>query len=186
MSRRAVHHLPDRPRRDHPAAAAAALEAAVREVRSGSALTVAVRTALSTSPIVLPRLRTALERGEPLVTALAASPPASPSDTVVHRSLVVATTAGGDVAAVLEAGAEVLRERHAWALERHAQSAQARVSASVLTAVPVAFAALGLITSDRVRQAYTAVGATLPLTVAGVVVNLIGWWWMRRLVANAS
>jgi tight adherence protein B len=172
--------------RDDPEAAAGVLDAVSREIRSGTSLTVAVRGAPAHHRSVLPALGAALDRGDPISSALDAAAPRSPSETVFHRSLVVAAATGGDVVAVLESGAEVLRERHAWALERRAQSAQARVSALVLTAVPVAFAALGLATSDRVRDAYSSVGVTVPLTAVGVVVNLFGWWWMRRLVSGAT
>ena len=60
---------------------------------------------------------------------------------------------GGPAAAPLERAAATLRARDAVAAEQLAQSAQARLSARVLTLVPVALLALLAITDPKVRAA---------------------------------
>jgi Flp pilus assembly protein TadB len=86
---------------------------------------------------------------------------------------------------VLEQAGGVLRERRAWQYERHAQAAQARLSARVLTWLPMAFAAWGIATSGRVRAAYSATPLTVWCTSAGIALNIVGWWWMRRIITGA-
>lgn len=167
--------------------AASTLERISRDVRSGTSLSAAASAALASQPHLLRELRSALHRGTPLPTALAAPRDAlSPAETVMRQALQVSVATGGPIADTLDRGAAILRERHAWAEERRAQSAQARLSALVLTSVPVGFAALGVASSARVRAAYTDVPITLPITACGVLLNLAGWWWMQRLVHGAA
>ena len=89
---------------------------------------------------------------------------------------------GGPAAGPLDRVAAMLRVRAAVADEQAAQSAQARLSARVLTVVPVALLGLLLVTDHRVRVAVaTAAGGAA--IAAGLGLNLVGWWWMRRIVA---
>jgi len=65
------------------------------------------------------------------------------------------------------------------------QSAQARLSARVLTLLPVAFAGWGIATDSRVRAAYAMSPLPGACTACGLLLDLAGWWWMRRLVRGA-
>jgi tight adherence protein B len=84
----------------------------------------------------------------------------------------------------LERAAAVLRERRAWRAERVAQSAQARLSARILTILPLAVGLWAVLTSARVRAAYVSSPVPLVAAVAGVALDLCGLWWMRRIVAR--
>ena len=92
---------------------------------------------------------------------------------------------GGPAAGPLDRVAAMLRVRAAVADEQAAQSAQARLSARVLTVVPVALLGLLLVTDHRVRAAVaTAAGGAA--IAAGLGLNLVGWWWMRRIVGGTT
>lgn len=92
---------------------------------------------------------------------------------------------GGPSAEPLDRAAGVLRARAAERDERRVQSAQARLSAIVLTWLPVVVLVVLVVTSDGVRRVVTTpVG--IMLVTAGSLLNLAGWWWMRRIVERAS
>ncbi len=98
---------------------------------------------------------------------------------------VIATSArlGGSPAAAIDRTASTLRRRAADVDERDAHSAQARLSAHVLTVVPVAMLALLVVTDDDVRVASTSpVGATC--IVVGLSLNAIGSLWMRHIIGT--
>ena len=82
----------------------------------------------------------------------------------------------------IDAAASVLRERDAVAADARAHSAQARLSARVLTVVPLAFAAWSAATDERVRHTYLATSVGALCIAAGLALNTVGWWWMRRIV----
>jgi len=190
---------------DHETEAIAALDRIAREMRSGSSLPAALADALGAHPTVLADVRCALGGGEATSTALheavaarcfaaadagsgsgAGSGAGSPVDTLALQALRACHRAGGSGVEAIERASSVLRERRAWQAERWAQGAQARLSARLLTLLPVAFALWGAVTSDRVRQAYS--GSPVPgvCTTIGIVLNLIGWRWMNRLVRGLA
>ena len=83
------------------------------------------------------------------------------------------------------AAAALLRERDTIRAEASAHSAQARLSARVLTAVPLVFASWSTVTSDSFRHSLaTPVGSAC--VALGAVLNLAGWRWMRRVVGGAT
>lgn len=108
-----------------------------------------------------------------------------PDEAVVVQSLLAALQLGAAPAAVAQSGANVLRERAAVRAEALAHSAQARLSARVLTLVPVAFAAWSAVASTTYRRALvTPTG--LASASLGALANTVGWWWMRRIVRRAA
>lgn len=107
-----------------------------------------------------------------------------PDEAVVVQALVAALQLGGTPAAVVQAGANVLRERAAVRAEALVHSAQARLSARVLTLVPVGFAAWCAVGSTAFRRALLT-PAGLVSAALGALTNAIGWWWMRRVVDRA-
>lgn len=108
-----------------------------------------------------------------------------PDLAVVAQSVSAALELGGPVAATLHHGAALLRERAAQRAEAMAHSAQARLSAKVLTAVPLLFTAWSAATSATFRQAIASpTGVTA--AAAGLACNAIGWLWMRRIVSRAT
>ena len=69
------------------------------------------------------------------------------------------------------------------AAERRTQSAQARLSAVVMTVLPLAMLGLLLVTSSTTRQAATTPLGLLVIAT-GAVLNLAGWRWMRRIIVG--
>ena len=125
-----------------------------------------------------------LQRGATFAEALQHQPADSSAVALVVHVLGLCARVGGHVSEPLDRAAATLRERHAAAQERVAQSAQARLSVRVLTLVPVAFASWTLLTSaDVQRFVFTPVG--LACVAVGLVLNLAGWRLMQRMIGGA-
>ncbi len=173
------------PRRSHdggsamsPAPAARSwvtrLEHMAAEVRTGASLSVAHHAATG---LVLAH--------RPPSASAAATDNHNDDEALAMQAIISARTLGGPVAATLDAAADTLRERTRLRREARAHSAPARLSAVVLTAVPVVFCAWNLLTSASFRAAwFSPVG--LVAAGAGTLCNLAGWWWMRRIIAKAA
>ena len=156
------------------------LDAVAAEVRSGSSLATALALAQHRSPVH--GLLVHPGRTLPFDDAVMKVPV---DEAVAVQALSAAHALGGPIAATLHAGAALLRERAAIRAEAQAHSAQARLSARVLTAVPLAFAAWSLASSRSFRLALLSpVG--LACAALGCVCNLVGWWWMRSIVRQAG
>jgi len=173
--------------RIEPAVLAAWCDALARAVRGGATL----RHALCSVPppaCVEPQLAPALlalERGASVTVAL------SNLDTRSHDLdlvLVVARACaehGGAAAEPIDRAATALRQRAALAGERRTNSAQARMSALVMTCLPAAMLALLASTSHSVRSAATAPSGLIAIAL-GMTLNVLGWTWMRRLIGRAA
>lgn len=161
---------------------AAWCESLARVVRGGSTLITALHTVAAPpscrgaiDPIIL-----SLRRGGLLRDALDV-PTHSPHLDLAITVLRACTANGGPPAEPLDRAAATLRGRAADLADRRTQSAQARLSAMVMTVLPVAMLALLLTTSATTRAA-AASTAGLALIATGAVLNLVGWHWMRRLI----
>ncbi len=127
----------------------------------------------------------ALERGAPLATALDVPPPVPTHLDLVLVVLRSLALHGGPSSEPLDRAAAALRQRAAIIGERRSQSAQAQLSAIVMTLLPGVLLVVLLVTSTGVRgAAMSATGATV--IGVGAVANVIGWWWMRRLIRGGS
>jgi len=97
-------------------------------------------------------------------------------------SLSVQSETGGNLAEILDNLSKVIRERHSMLLKVRALSSEGRMTAVMLTALPVlAFTGLFLMSP----QFYLDVAddpAFLPGFIALIVSYLIGFFWIRRLV----
>lgn len=163
----------------------AAFELVATEVRSGASVPAAVQTALGLHTDVLPVLEAGLSRGLTLERALDELPERIDRDERwFAHSLRLCHATGGAAADVLDRAVAVARERRAWAAERHAQAAQARLSARLLTVLPIGFAVWGLVSSAQVRRAYVSSPVVIACAVIGLSLNALGWWWMRHLTAG--
>ena len=186
--RRGIAHLrfarnraPQRPT-PPPEEVAAWCDALARAVSSGTTLTAAVREveppASCTGAIA--SIRLALQRGLPLSDACdvpAAAPNLDAALTVVRAC----AAHGGPAAEPLSRAAAMQRGRAADIADRRTHSAQARLSAMVMTALPMCMLALLLLTSGSVRHVVASpLGVGTVLLGAGL--NLLGWRWMRRLI----
>jgi tight adherence protein B len=157
------------------------LDAIARQVRSGNSLTSAALDEIDrSSPLgaVVDQLAT----GGSLAEALAAVIPGDTDLALTVQALSAGAHLGGPVAATLDEAAAVLRERAAARAERRAQGAQARLSARVLTIVPLGFALWSATSSQRTRDVYLSTIAGGICTVFGLALNLAGWRWMKRIV----
>jgi tight adherence protein B len=158
------------------------LEDIERDLRVGDGLAAATSSALHRHRGTLSTLRAALDAGAPLAAALGAARVADADERLVVQTLRVCERTGGRMGSAVDRAVLVLRERAAWERERAVQSAQARLSATVLTLLPLAFAAWGVVSSARIRRAYSEIPLCGVAAVVGVALNGIGWLWMRRLV----
>ena len=170
-----------------PVALAGWCDALARALRGGATL----RHALGTVPppdrvatLLAPALL-ALERGAPVATALSQIESSSHDLDVVLVVMRACAEHGGPAAEPMDRAAATLRQRAALAGERRTNSAQARMSAFVMTCLPVAMLALLASTSGSVRGAATS-SFGLAAIAFGVVLNVAGWGWMHRLIARTT
>ncbi len=158
-----------------------------RSLRSGSSLTAAVVAEAAgqsrMSELIAPLVQR-VERGESLVDALDRS--GIEPVTAAGLALTVLRSCarfGGPAATPLERAAATLRARAAIAAEQQAQCAQARLSARVLTLVPLALLVLLAITDHKVRAVITN-PAGFAVVLLGGLLNATGALWMRRIIGR--
>ncbi len=157
-----------------------------RLVRSGSSLAAALRStspAPALAPIVAP-IGLALDRGD---SVAGATQRVSSSEASVDLALGVVRACadlGGPAAQPLDRTASTLRARAADRAERQVHSAQARLSATVLTVLPGGSLALLMATSEDSRAAVIGPAGAICLG-AGAALNALGWWWMRRIIGES-
>jgi Flp pilus assembly protein TadB len=145
------------------------LVAAIREVEPPAECAAAVNT-----------IRLALQRGAALQDACAIE--SGSVDLEVALTVLRACAAqGGPAAESLSRAAATLRGRAADAADRRTQSEQARLSAKVMTVLPVCMLALLLLTSGAVRG-FAASPAGLVVVAGGAALNTAGWRWMAHLI----
>jgi Flp pilus assembly protein TadB len=165
------------------------LDASARGARSGATLRQALVqgcSAIAGEPVhehLAPMIR-GLESGAP-VTASLESIAAKPTHArqLVSRALRLAGETGGPVAPMLDAVASTLHDQQAFVREVRALSTQARASATVMVAAPVAFAAVAIAIDSRVA-AYVRSAPGLLCAVAGLGLDAAGAAWMARIVGD--
>ena len=109
-----------------------------------------------------------------------------PAVAAVAAALQVTVGAGGPGAAALDGLAAALRDRHDAAAEVAALSAQARLSAVVVGAAPVASLALSLLADRRVAPTLVATAPGRACLATGVALEGLAGWWMRRILRWAA
>jgi Flp pilus assembly protein TadB len=157
-----------------------------RELRSGSTLRHTLMTVGPDDDATRERtasLRLAVERSRPIGAAVAGVRHPGPHLGLALAVIVAAADVGGSAAEPLDRVAGALRQRAADHDERGIHAAQARLSAHVMTAVPLLMLAFLTVFDDDVRAVLTR-----PVGVAcvgiGLALNAVGWFWMRRVVAS--
>lgn len=169
------------------------LDAVSREMRLGRSLTAAFLHTHQAFPLLadyIQPIAQACERGVSLTEALRTSEITSmsttmPSSVVFGTRALWAATTGSSGALALERAASTLRERIAIQYERHAQSAQARLSIQILTWLPVAFLGWQFITNPLARWFLLASPAGWAFLAGGLGLNWYGRRWMNRVVQGA-
>ena len=86
----------------------------------------------------------------------------------------------------LEQHAARHRSRHLMAHDVLVHTAQARASAKVLTAAPVAFLAVMVVGSSSLRTRITHSPALLMAVIVGLALNVFARRWMTRLITDAT
>jgi len=164
-------------------------EHAARSLCAGASLPRALADASRSAPTagttVAPALA-ALDRGHGLGAALATLPadPSTPAGLVV-AVLGACADLGGPAARPLDRTAATLHARAAERAERLTASAQARLSARVLTVLPVGTLTLLALAEPSTRAALVTPPGMACVIVGGLA-NAAGWWWMRRVIATAT
>lgn len=163
-----------------PVDIAAALEACSRSLRTGSSLRNAIRA--SSLPIA-----PALAEGHPLGVVLDgwAQLATDPAERMAATAVALAAATGGPQARAIDAASVAVRDRIAATDEIAAHSSQARLSATVISCLPVVFVAWTLL-ADR-RTAATLIGTPIGwlCLVVGLGLDALGLAWVRSLVRRA-
>jgi tight adherence protein B len=88
---------------------------------------------------------------------------------------------GGDLAAVLDSTAETIRERQRVFRQMRALTAEGRLSAYILTALPIVVAlAMKFVNPPAFARLTSGFGVVM--LGGGCVLLLIGWLWMKKLI----
>jgi len=170
----------------------ALLEDVARGVRAGSSLRQAcAEAAAALGDPAATGLATAVAdagRGQPLAGAFTtwAAATTAPEERLAAGALALAATAGGPQARAVDGVATTLRERRAVTAEIRAQSAQARLSAVVIGALPAVFLVWAVATDRRTAAFLVAGPAGWACLGAGLGLELVGAIWMRRLLREAA
>jgi tight adherence protein B len=157
-----------------------------RELRGGSTLRRALSDVVPDDDTIARRtapLRLGLDRALTVADATARVEGPGRHLQLALGVIVAASDVGGSAAAAIDRVAGTLRQRAADDDERRVQAAQARLSAHVMTAVPLLMLGLLVASDDDVRGVLsTPIGAAC--LIAGLVLNAAGWCWMRRIVGG--
>jgi Flp pilus assembly protein TadB len=179
------------PKQQEQSSVADFLDAIAREVHSGYSLTLAfVNTAERfpslawwTEPISLHCIR-----GHSLATAIADTSPQNWTADVAlaTRTLSVASNGGYGIVSALEKSASILREREHIAHERHAQTAQIRLSTAVLSWIPLVICAWAIMRQSHTRTFLLHSPLGLLCIVIGLLLNIVGRKWITRIARTST
>ena len=167
------------------------LDAIAREVHSGYSLTLAfVNTAERfpnlawwTEPIAVQCIR-----GHSLANAIADTTPTNWTADIAlaTRTLSVASNGGYGIANTLEKSASILREREHLALERRAQTAQIRLSTSVLSWIPLVICIWTITRQSHTRTFLLSTPLGLMCIAVGLLFNIAGRNWIARIARSSA
>ncbi|HEY3097116.1 MAG TPA: type II secretion system F family protein [Acidimicrobiia bacterium] len=183
--------LGTRARRRYAAALPPALEHIAAHLRGGGTVAHGV-TALADGdgPLAsdMRRVRTRADLGVGLADALAAWPVERDLAEVraVAGALAVAETLGGRSAHALDGLARSLRDRLGAAAEARSLSAQARLSAVVVGASPLAYLVFSALVDPASVDQLVGTGAGRVCLVAGLALEAAAALWMRRILMSAE
>jgi Flp pilus assembly protein TadB len=184
------HHAPSQKQQEQ-SSVADFLDAIAREVHSGYSLTLAfVNTterfpnfAWWTEPIAVHCIR-----GHSLANAIADTTPTNWTADIAlaTRTLSVASNGGYGIANTLEKSASILRAREHIALERRAQTAQIRLSTSVLSWIPLVICVWAITRQSNTRTFLLHTPLGLMCIAVGLLFNIAGRNWIERIGRSST
>lgn len=165
------------------------LEIVDRHVQLGSSLRGAVVRAAdecSGGPTALRVLLLHCRTGAPLDSeeVIADTSMLKDDDAFLVRSIIAAGAGGPAASFALQRAAWALRERQAIRLERRTYASQAVFSARVLSWLPVVFGMVMAFTNRSVRSVYLGGTAGIACLTIGLVLNVAGRRWMRKVTCS--
>ena len=176
-----------RRRRRLAAALPGAVEQIAAELRGGGTVHQGVRHLAQSDGPLAPELRRVVGRAElglAFDAALASWPEESGVSDVraVAGALAVAATVGGRSAAALDGLAASLRDRLGATAEARSLSAQARLSAVVVGAAPLAYLLFSALIDPGTVAVLVGTGFGRVCLVIGLALEALAGLWMRRIV----
>jgi tight adherence protein B len=186
-----LHWLRHRRARVVTAAVPRMLERAAAELRAGGTVATSIGgIADDAGPLAadFARVQARVGLGASIPHALGAWSRERPGAAISSAAgaLAVAHDVGGRSADALDGLARSLRERLAVVAEAHALSAQARYSALVIGIGPLAYLAFSATVDRRAIGSLVGSAAGRACAVAGVVLEIIGAFWMRRILGSGA
>ena len=164
------------------------LERIASALRGGVSLSEAIGAQAVAGPIAfdLRRVQARQELGLGLAEAVAVWPDERPLPSVraAAGAFAVAATMGGRSAAAIDGLATSLREHRSAVADARALSAQARLSALVVGAAPIGYLALSAVIDPGAVDVLVGTPVGRVCLVAGLVLELAGAAWMRRIVGR--
>lgn len=116
---------------------------------------------------------------------LAGSPTAPADDRLCAELLNAAIVGPTPVAAGVEHAAAVLRDVAASRADLAVATSQARLSALILTVLPLVVLAGGFLTNQSFRASVTSLPVFVPMAL-GIALNRVGWAWITRLLDSVA
>lgn len=167
------------------------LDALARSTAAGHSLGQALAEVSRRTGPFAQRLRPVAEQhalGCPLhdSIALLRHPAAGAEEELAVATLEVIARMGGAVPGALDRAAVAVRDRRTIAAELQASAAQARLSATVMSALPVLVCAWAAASDASLLRFLTDEPAGRACAAAALVLNIGGWLWMRHLVRSAA
>jgi tight adherence protein B len=186
-----VHSLRHRRARQITAAVPDVLDRIGAELRAGGTIASAVAgVAGGDGPLAADFARIELRSrigatSEDALAAWARERPV-PGVSAAAGALALCATVGGRAADALEGLSSSLRDRIAVVAEAEALSAQARMSALVIGGVPFAYLGWSALVDPATLATITGTAVGRFCFGVGVALELVGLWWMRRIVRLAG
>lgn len=157
-----------------------------RLLRSGSTLHAALHEVAHRHPRSLAHdIVIALKQGSTLSEAVASVLPDNDDERLVQFVLRLATDLGGDVPAQIDSLLDTLGDRANARRDRVAHASTALASTRLLTVLPIVATVFIVADDHRMLHTYVSTSAGLACLIGGLVLNLCGRLWTRRLITNA-
>lgn len=163
-----------------------------RSLRSGASLSQALREAVQDGPkrvgTDLSLVVSGLQRGQTTSQALHlwVQRVPRPEVRIVAAAVALASRNEAGTTQALDGVSHSLRDRAALEAEIRSHSAQAAASMQALVLLPLVFLAFDVVSSQRTVHFLTRQPVGQLCLVVAVVLNLLGWWWMRSIIRRRS